>query len=157
MQMNRQQSKTPVIPYAIMIGFFAGLIWGALRLVYAYFHFSKLDPAFMAEPFFLNRFLKSNVGWLVGLGCFIIFSIVASIIYAWLLRKRKGPWLGLFYGLSWWLLLFVILGPLLHWIRPFTGWDSNTMLAEGCLFLLWGLFIGYSISFEFTDERKRLS
>ena len=155
MQVVRQTSKTAVLPYSIMIALFAALIWGTMRMVYGYFNFSKLDSVFMAEPFFLNQFLKSNLGWLVGLGCFVLFSIFTAMIYAWFLRTRKGPWFGLLYGAVWWMLIFVIVGPFLGWIRPIFRWDANTMIAEACLFLVWGLFIGYSISFEFTDERDR--
>ncbi len=32
-------------------------------------------------------------------------------------------------------------------------WDS--IITEFCFFLLWGLFIGYTVAMEYTDERKR--
>lgn len=31
----------------------------------------------------------------------------------------------------------------------------NTVISEFCIFLLWGMFIGYTAAIEYTDERKR--
>lgn len=33
--------------------------------------------------------------------------------------------------------------------------DWNTIVSDLCLFVLWGLFIGYTITMEFTEERNR--
>ena len=32
-------------------------------------------------------------------------------------------------------------------------WDTN--ISEVCIFILWGLFIGYTTAQEFTDEKLR--
>jgi hypothetical protein len=141
--------------HAAMIGLWAGLIWGAVRFIQFYFQFTKVPVYFLIKPWGTKTFLKSYYGSLTGWLAFIVLSMVAAFIYTAFFRKVKGPWLGLAYGVAWWALLFV-------WIGPWTGMTSGlgrlewtSIITDFCLFLIWGLFIGFSISFEFTDERQR--
>lgn len=141
--------------FALYVGVAAGLLWGGLKLVEQYFHFTRLSPGFLIEPFFKHAYLSTWQGMAVGWLAFIVFSVIASLLYAAFLAKARGPWFGIGYGLLWWGLIFLLLGP----ISGMTSWiaymELNTVITDACLFLLWGLFIGYSISFEFTDERVR--
>lgn len=141
--------------FALYIGFYAGLIWGGLKMLENYFHFTSLSPGFLVEPFFKHSFLMTWQGYLLGFFFFILFSIGAALIYTVLLRKIKGPWLGMVYGLAWWVLIYLLIGPVVGMNAPIGQIDINTLVTDASLFLLWGLFIGYSISVEFTDERVR--
>ena len=154
----RQKSKegpTNPLAFALELGFFAGLIWGAIHWVFYMFHLTKVIPGYLGESFFKHTFLKSGSGQIVGWLLFILLSAIASVIYVLLFRKLKGPWPGMVYGLVWWIMIFTLAGPPLHMVKPlkYLGW--NSIISEICLFLLWGLFIGYTIAVEFTDERKR--
>ncbi|MFC0216085.1 YqhR family membrane protein [Paenibacillus chartarius] len=156
---NWSENKKPTNRwlFGAYIGFFAGLIWGGLRIVEYYFRFTDVVPGFLVEFFFRHDFLTTPWGGVVGWGAFIIFSIVAAELYAAFLFKVKGPWIGLMYGLLWWGLLYLLVGPMtgmLPWLYEI-GW--NSIITDVCLYALWGLFIGYSISVEFTDERNRES
>lgn len=141
--------------FALYVGFFAGVLWGGLKIVEQYFHLTSLSPGFLIEPFFKHSFLSAWAGYLLGWGSFILFSILASLIYAIVLAKAKGPWPGICYGLLWWGLIFLLIGPVSGMTEWIAYMDWNTILTDACLFVLWGLFIGYSISFEFTEERTR--
>ncbi|WP_223829704.1 YqhR family membrane protein [Paenibacillus arenilitoris] len=141
--------------YAVKIGFFAGLIWGIVRWLFYAMKFTTILPGFAADPFFRESFLKTGWGMVVGIGCFIALSIIAALLYYVLLGRMRGPWPGIVYGLAWWALLFVALGPLLGVMAGVTKEGWNTLFSELCVFLLWGAFIGYSIAFEFTDEASR--
>ncbi|UUZ79584.1 YqhR family membrane protein [Paenibacillus sp. P26] len=152
------QSKGETVPrtnrwdFAMYIGFFAGLIWGGIKIIEHYFHFTTLSPGFLIEPFFKHSFLSTWQGMLTGWLFFILFSIVASLLYTVLLAKARGPWFGIGYGIFWWAMFFLLIGPITgmtHWLLYM---DLNTILTDACLFVLWGLFIGYSVSFEFNDE-----
>jgi hypothetical protein len=147
--------KTNPWIFALVIGFWAGVIWGLLRMFQVYFQFTKVPVYFLIKPWGTRTFLRSYYGTLSGLLTFIVLSIIAAFVYTLVFRKMKGPWIGLGYGAIWWLVLFV-------WIGPWTGMtlaigrqDWTSVITDFCLFLVWGLFIGYSISFEFTDERQR--
>lgn len=142
------------IYFALYIGFYAGVIWGLVRWVFYYLQFTKVLPGFLIEPFFREKFMHSWMGHVSGIGALILLSIVASLLYAIILHKRKGPWPGILYGVVWWVFIFVLIGPYLGMLPAVRSLDLNSILSDACIFTLWGVFIGYSIALEFTDERS---
>ncbi|MEX2415852.1 MAG: YqhR family membrane protein [Paenibacillaceae bacterium] len=142
------------IYFALYIGFFAGIIWGFVRWMFYFFEFTKVSPAFLIEPFFRKEFMHSWIGHLSGIGAFILLSIVASILYAIILHKKKSPWLGIAYGMVWWVFIYVLIGPSIGMLPAVWSLDLNSILSDACVFTLWGVFIGYSIALEFTDVRN---
>ncbi|WP_435925103.1 YqhR family membrane protein [Paenibacillus sp. DYY-L-2] len=151
----RRKHKTNIWTFALQIGLFAGLIWGAVKGLFYYMSFTSVVPGYLVEPFFKHAYLDSQRGYYIGWVFFILFSILATMIYTLVFRKLKGPLPGMIYGIVWWAVIFVLLGPLLHMTRPIPKLSFNTVFTEFCLFLLWGLFIGYTAAEEFTDERGR--
>lgn len=151
---DKQQHHTNRWMYAIKIGFFAGLIWGTVRWLFYVMKFTIESPGFVA-PFFQPAFLRSWWGLLVGIGSFVLISILAAVLYQIVLGRLRGPWPGVGYGLLWWAVIFIGVGPLFGMTKVITKAGWNTLYTELCVFLLWGVFIGYSIAFEFTDEASR--
>lgn len=149
------KNKTNPYLYALFIGLYAGVIWGVVRWMFYGLKFTKELPGYWLEPFFQNSFLKTYWGAVAGIGSFIVFSIAAAFIYLIVLYKFKGAWPGVIYGFVWWFIIFVFIGPWLKMTTVITkaGWE--TLSAELCICLLWGSFIGYSISFELNDEASR--
>lgn len=139
--------------FALYIGSSAGIIWGAIRIIFYYLDFTTIVPGFMLEPYFRHAYLKSYNGWLVGWLGFILLSLLASYIYTVFFRKMNGPWPGLIYGVAWWVLLFLVIGPYTGIVAD--GWklSTTTWTSELCIFILWGLFQGYTISEEFSEQR----
>ncbi|WP_274651769.1 YqhR family membrane protein [Paenibacillus humicola] len=152
---ERRRNVTNPAGYSLMIGFFAGLLWGGLRWLLYIVHFTHVIPAFLLDPFFRLSFLKTGWGQLAGLGGFILFSIAAALIYYYTLGRIAGPWPGLVYGFFWWCVWFAAVGPLLRMMEPLHKIGYDSMTTELCVFLMWGLFIGYSIAYEFNDETSR--
>ncbi len=153
-QRKESDQRTNPWLFSIRLGIYAGLIWGGIYIITYYLGFTKVLPAFLAEPFFLHDFLASWRGHFIGWFSFIVLSVTASLIYAAVLRKAKGPWPGFGYGLLWWAVLFG-LGPFVGMMKPLHKLDLNSLLTSSCLFLIWGCFIGYTITVEFTDETLR--
>lgn len=152
---EQDEQKTNLWTFSLMIGLFAGLIWGAVRGLFYYMSFTTILPGFLVEPFFRHSFLDTQAGYYAGWLSFIVFSLVATLIYVLAFRRLKGPLPGLVYGVIWWMLIFVVIGPMLHLTAPESQLSFDTLFSEFCLFLLWGLFIGYSTAEEYTDERIR--
>nr|WP_307213129.1 YqhR family membrane protein [Paenibacillus tundrae] len=146
---------TKPFPFAVELGFFAGFIWGAIYLLLYVIHFTIVPLGFLAEPFFKHEFVNSMAGHLTGWLFFIAFSILAAVLYTFTLRKLKGPIPGMIYGIIWWLIIFVLVGPKVHMMKPQNELTWDSIITEFCFFLLWGLFIGYTVAMEYTDERKR--
>jgi hypothetical protein len=152
---EEHEPRTNPLLYCVRLGFFAGLIWGTLRWFLYTLHFTKVIPGFLADPFFRIAFLKTGWGHVVGVGSFIVFSIIAALVYYVILGRIAGPWPGLIYGALWWCFWFAAFGPVLAMMEPAYKIGYNTLATEFSIFLLWGLFIGYSIAYEFTDEASR--
>lgn len=156
MSKSHQQKREHTNPwiFAIELGIFAGLIWGGIRWLLYVLHFTKVIPGFLAEPFFKHDFLLTAAGHLIGYLFFIALSVIGSLLYVLILRKLKGPWPGMIYGVLCWGGIFLAGSWLFLQQRPFRlPW--NSVISEFCIFLLWGLFIGYTAAIEYTDERKR--
>lgn len=154
-QGHNPKNGTNIWMFTLEIGLFGGLIWGGIKGVFYFMRITTVVPGFMVEPFFKSNFLKSQPGYYVGWGAFIVFSLLATLIYVLLFRKFSGPVPGILYGIAWWVILFVLAGPALHLMEPLRKLSMNTIISEFCLYLLWGLFVGYSTAHEYTDERKR--
>lgn len=141
--------------FACYVGLYGGLIWGALRWLFYVLKFSKVLPGFLIEPWFRKSFMHSWQGHLTGLGAFVLLSVAAALLYAALLWKAKGPWPGIAFGAAWYVLLMLGIAPAWGMIPRWKELWPDSASSELCLFLLWGVFIGYSIALEFTDERPR--
>ncbi len=148
------EHKTNRWKFILYLGFFAGFIWGGVKLCFYYLGFTKVIPAFLAEPFYTHDFLDSLTGHMMGWLYFVAFSMLASIFYFLFLRKVKGPWLGIAYGILWWSFLYLFFGPLNGMMKSIDKLDWNSIVTDACLFILWGLFIGFTIAVEFTDEQS---
>jgi uncharacterized membrane protein YagU involved in acid resistance len=152
---KRMRGGASALLFCVMTGFYAGVIWGGFRWLLYTVKFTGVLPGFMADPFFRKTFMVTGWGHSIGLLLFIVFSMLASLLYKLILGHVKGPWAGLVYGFLWWGVLFLGAGPLLGMTRPVQELGWNTLIAECCVFTVWGLFIGYTIAFEFTDEASR--
>jgi len=152
---NSEHGRTPPVLFSLKIGFFAGLIWGLLRWLATGLHFTSVAQAFLLDPFVPRAWLGGFYWQAGGLAAFIAMSMLAAVVYVALLGKLSGPWPGIGFGAIWWVLAYAWAGPYIGAVPPLNriGWDS--LVTDFCLFLMWGLFIGYSIAFELHDEAKR--
>ena len=88
--------------FVLYIGFFAGLIWGALKIVENYFKFTTIGIGFLVEPFFKHDFFNTWLGLFIGWVVFALFSIFAAFIYMVTMWKLRSPFWGIGYGALWW-------------------------------------------------------
>lgn len=154
-QSQNKQHRTNPWTFSAIVGLFAGLIWGSLKILLYYFEFTKVEPAFFMRSWYVDGYLQSWRGHIVGLFWLVVMSIAVSLLYAAILRKVRGPWMGILYGLLWWAVLYGLIGPVTGTSESVFTMERNSFWTELSLFVLWGVFIGYSISFEFTDEQTR--
>lgn len=147
-----QTGKTEPVSYAIYIGLFAGVLVSVIRFVAHGIKFTTFDNGFLVYDWFINLNNDRVIAQLLGTISLIIISILASLLYIGLFRTKQGAAWGIGYGIFIWLLLFVLLPELIKWPTSGIVMEFETQVFECCLSLVWGLFIGYSIAFEFTDE-----
>src|SRR5690554_944002 len=103
-------------------------------------------------PWALGDWKNGWMGHLVGIGFISIVSIAAAFLYRLIFAKIYKIWPGLLFGLILWFAIFWLFNPMFPGLKPFQQLDLNTLITTGCLYLLWGLFIGYSISYEYHER-----
>ena len=64
-------------------------------------------------------------------------------------------WVGIAYGLLLFLLVFFIFNPIFPGIPSFNELKLNTLITSICLYALFGLFIGYTISYEEMEIKHK--
>lgn len=151
---NRAGRTSPAV-YSLKIGLFAGIIWGAIRWLATGLNLTEVTQAFLVDPFVPIDVLGSFAWQVIGYILFIFMSMFAALIYWFALGRSTGPWPGIAFGFGWYVLFYLLVGPLVGAVPSIRliGW--NSLITDGCLFLVWGLFIGYSIDFEFHNVAAR--
>ena len=152
-QLNMKKESVIDLKRRVAItSFFAGLIWSTVWAVAAYFNFTELSPSsFILEIWFDAKWIGRWYGELISIISLSLISILIAYIYYWLFRKLTGLLPGLLYGVVTWLLLILISSSLFVHIPYVNELNINTIVTMLSNFVLYGVFIGYTISYDFLD------
>ncbi|MDF2856207.1 MAG: hypothetical protein K0Q87_2058 [Neobacillus sp.] len=134
-------------------GLFGGLFWGLIGLMAYYFNFTEIRLNIILEPWALGHWKNEWLGTVISLIILGFFSVGAAFAYYLALRKIKGIWMGMGYGIILFLLVFFVLNPLFPSMKPFFDLKLDTIITSVCLYLIYGVFIGYSINYEFQNNK----
>ncbi|SHN12267.1 YqhR family membrane protein [Gracilibacillus kekensis] len=152
-QQENQKQKTSLIPKVISIGFFGGLIWSAIAAISGYFNFTTITP----KSFILRSWIQTDwsdqwLGQIISILIISLLSIGIAFLYYVLLKKYDGVLPGLLAGIVLWFILFWIMEPIFPNIPDFYRLESDTIVTTICLFILYSVFISYSISFAYLQH-----
>jgi hypothetical protein len=139
----------------ILTGFIGGIAFSSLAYLAYIFDFTYISPRVILEPWALGDWKKDWLGIVMTILFFGALSIIAALIYYAMLRKFKSMWVGIAYGLILFLLVFFIFNPIFPGIPSFNQLKLNTLITSICLYALFGLFIGYTISYEETEINNK--
>ncbi|WP_080876304.1 YqhR family membrane protein [Oceanobacillus timonensis] len=148
-------NEESVLVKAMYTGFIGGVTFSLLASAMYYFNFLEVQPK--------NYLLTSWVSdaWTdTWLGIFFttvlagVVSLLIAFLYYLVFRKIKHMWAGILYGLILWALLFLLFRPIFHDVITISEWSMNTWVTTICLFILYGTFVGYSISYDYMDAQK---
>lgn len=151
---GQKKQRNQKILVALYIGVSAGIIWGLFSLLAYYLQFTDVGTSMYAKPILNPDYVLKWQGHFIGLAFFTIFSIIVSLIYAFLLVRFNSPWIGIAYGLVLWAIVFFPVNRLLDLTKSVKelGYNSNSIMLS--IYILFGLFIGYSLSTEFNDSDR---
>ncbi|ARK31411.1 YqhR family membrane protein [Halalkalibacter krulwichiae] len=152
--MEKEQAQLRYPTKVALIGLFGGLIWSLIGYLTFYFHFIRVGPALALMPFALGDWKDTYIGQLVGVVVISILSIGVAFLYRFTLQKINKVWVGIGFGFVLWLLVFYVLNPLFPGLKSVQNLDINTIITSMCLYVLYGTFIGYSISYEYAEQRR---
>ncbi len=153
LEQNQSEKQLSFIQLVILTGFIGGVFWSGIGYVCYFFSFTKIEPNIIFEPWAVGTWKETWIGIILALVAYGLVSIGAALIYYGLLRKFKSMWVGAGYGIVLNLTVFFILTPLFPSLKSFTDTDYYTLVTTLCLYVLYGVFIGYSISYEENELR----
>ncbi|NGP43592.1 hypothetical protein G4V62_00925 [Bacillaceae bacterium SIJ1] len=154
---DKLQEQTPLAQYMIRIvsiGWYGGLLFSIVGWIASLLSFSTYGPQSFLEEATGYGFGATWLGVLTTLVGLSLLSIVIAFIYHALLRKRKGLLSGGLFGIAIWLILYGVLSPLLPGVPLLQEMNVDSLVTTGCLFLVYGVFVGYSISYEYDEYQK---
>lgn len=132
-------------------GLFGGLFWSTIGFFAYYFNFTEIRPNVILEPWALGGWKNEWLGTVISIFIIGLFSVGAAFAYYVALKRMKGIWIPLGYGIVLFLLVFFVLNPLFPSMKPLFDLGKNTIITTICLYLVYGLFIGYSINYEYEN------
>lgn len=162
MKRNMKPARFLVFARTLLTGLIGGAIWGTLGVVMYYFNFTEVNPKkFMLRPWKSVEWLSGWLGDIVTIIILAILSMIVALIYYILFKKVYSIWMGAVYGVIIWAIIFFLVQPLFPGTKQLTQLNKETIISTICLFILYGTFIGYAISYDYFDtyvlEKERRS
>ncbi|ASN05272.1 YqhR family membrane protein [Virgibacillus necropolis] len=156
LEQNKQEKSYSLLARSLLTGFIGGLGWSTLGLIMYYFNFSKVSPtSFILRSWLNAKWTHEWLGDLISIVIIGVISIVVALVYYGLLRKISTMWIGTLFGIILWGIVFYLLQPIFPNIPPLNELGKDTIVSTLCLFILYGTFIGYSISYDYRDTAIR--
>ncbi|MFD3447774.1 YqhR family membrane protein [Microbacteriaceae bacterium 4G12] len=147
-----QNQSSSFMKKVIQIGTFGGLFWGCVWYFLHIFSFSEVGPNYLLMSFALGYWKQGVWGNLIAIAVIGLLSIVIAILYGSFLKKLQGVTPGIVYGCAWWILLFIAVGSFSPVLKNALELQKATVVTTLCIFILYGVFIAYSISFEWSQK-----
>ena len=149
-ELNADGSQMPLMQLTLLTGFIGGVFGCRFGYLVHIFHFTMISPAVILGP--------SQGAWKAGwVGVAIItliyglLSMLMALLYFSVLKKEEITMVGCgIWDIHFYRDLFY-LQPLIPGMKPLMKYDLNTFLTEICFFIVYGVFIGYSISYEYNE------
>ncbi|MCC3358686.1 YqhR family membrane protein [Bacillus sp. REN16] len=153
LEQNKKEREMPLIGKVVVIGLFGGIFWSLLSYFTYVFHFTELSPNLVLKPWILGDWKNRVLGQFIGVVVIGIISIGVALLYYAFLKKFQSIWVGAGFGIVLWLIVFYVFNPIFPDIKTVAELKRDTVITTICFYILYGVFIGYSISFEHNEMR----
>ncbi len=148
---NRYHSKSTLINNILTIGFVGGVLASFFGMTAHYLNFMDFSPKFILTSWSNQSWIKAWQGFLITMILFGILSIVVAFLYYWLLKKINSMVAYMLFGVVWWLILLIAINPMFKDLPTLAKMSSDSIITSICIFVLYGVFIGYSISYDYQE------
>ena len=148
---NRYHSKSTLISNILTIGFVGGVLASFFGMTAHYLNFMDFSPKFILTSWSNQSWIKAWQGFLITMILFGILSIVVAFLYYWLLKKINSMVAYMLFGVVWWLILLIAINPMFKDLPTLAKMSSDSIITSICIFVLYGVFIGYSISYDYQE------
>ncbi|HLR62430.1 MAG TPA: YqhR family membrane protein [Lentibacillus sp.] len=157
LEQNKQEEPVSILSRSLLTGFIGGLLGGFFGVVLYYFNFSEVAPkSYLLRSWLTASWIDGWLGTVLSILMIGVISLLTAFIYFILFKKVNSLWMGVAYGIVLWFVVFYIIQPIFPNIPPLGDLNANTIVSTICLYILYGTFIGYSISYDYTDTLYKL-
>lgn len=153
-EQNKQGEELSHLSKVIITGFVGGAFWSLIGYFAFYFNFTEMGPALILEPWAIGEWKEGMTGHMIGIIAIGILSIGVAIIYNLLFRNIPKLWPSILFGVALWAFVFYLLNPIFPKLESVNDLSRNTIITTICLYVLYGAFVGYSISYD-TEQMKQ--
>ncbi|KGX90895.1 hypothetical protein N781_05875 [Pontibacillus halophilus JSM 076056 = DSM 19796] len=158
LEQNKQEKPMSVLSKSLITGFVGGVLWSFLGAIAYYFNFTTISSgSFVLRSFFQTEWTGTWLGELISILVIGLLSLATALIYFSVLKKTKGLWPSILFGVALWLITFFVFQPVFQAVPKVGELDGNTIVTTLCLFILYSVFIGYSISYDYQVESESQS
>ncbi|MFD1736424.1 YqhR family membrane protein [Bacillus salitolerans] len=151
LEQNKKEEPMSPATRTALTGFFGGVFWSFIGYMTYLFHFTKIPPNVILDPWAVGDWKDGTLGQFISIFIYGLLSILVAFAYHMTLRRLDKFWISILFGLVLWGIVFIILNPIFANIEPIQEMDRNTLVTTLCLYTLLGTFIAYSISYEYTE------
>lgn len=155
LEQNKKEEPMSIMAKVMVIGLCGGIFWSLLGYLLYIFNFTKISPNLVLQPWALGDWKNGLYGQFMGIFIIGLLSIGVALLYYAVLRRFEKIWVSMIFGIALWGFVFFILNPIFPDLKSVWELGRNTNITTVCLYLLYGVFIGYSISFEVNDIQKQ--
>ncbi|MGM7681527.1 YqhR family membrane protein [Cytobacillus sp. Hm23] len=151
LEQNQKETPLPLVTKVIVIGLCGGLLWSSISYLAYILNFTELSPNLVLLPWAIGDWKNQVLGNVIGIIVIGLLSILTALLYYGLFKKYDNLWVGILYGVGLWLLVFYLFNPIFPGLKDMNELSRNTVITTICVYILYGVFIGYSISFEVNE------
>ncbi|MGE7759294.1 YqhR family membrane protein [Peribacillus sp. NPDC097895] len=154
---NQLENQNVLIYDALAIGFVGGAAASLAGIIAHYVNFMEFSPKFILTSWSNMTWIDHWLGTVMTILVFGLISVGIALIYYSLFKRMKSIFSGIFFGVVCWLLLIFVLKPMFSDLPTVSKMSSNTIITSICIFILYGLFVGYSISYDHQEYIRQKS
>lgn len=154
-QSNQNEDQLTLLARSLLTGFTGGILWSIIASIFYYFNFMEVSPKSLLLTSWVNADWTDK--WLGNFFTIIIAGIVSvafAFLYYLLLKKIYSLLVSILFGIAVWAIVFFVFQPLFPNVPRLTELSLNTWVTTICVFILYGTFVGYSISYNYEDWQK---
>ncbi|WP_010093217.1 YqhR family membrane protein [Ornithinibacillus scapharcae] len=154
LEQNKQEDSSTFLGRSMLTGFIGGILASLLGLFMYYFNFIEVSPkSYVIRSWTTAPWTDTWLGNVVTILFIGLLSIGVALLYYGIFKKIYSLWMGVAYGILLWAIVFFVLQPIFSNVPSVPEMEINSIVSSICLYILYGTFIGYSISFDYYDRK----
>jgi len=156
LEQNKQEESMSLLSRSLLTGFIGGMLWSSLGVLAYLFNFSEIAPkTYVLRSWLTEGWTDTWLGNIISIFLIGVISVFIAFLYYGLFKKVNSMWMGVAFGIVLWAILLFVLQPIFPNVKPAADLKLDTIITTLCLFILYGTFVGYSISYDYHDMKLK--